>query len=428
MRLENASSGLYLFCNDSEDIIDQILFPKKTVFTVGKDFNILFVHKTINNFFAFLHKKIPELEKLKNKNQLLLKESHTRVQKHQLKKLIARIDREIQNIKQRKQWQEYAIESKPHLEKFISINPKNKIVKFGKISGEEVDPVTEQIRKNCINDYLEIARKYIPTIEIHRNEEYEPTCPACGVKYEEGAVENDGFLECKCGYMETIFSKESMFKDTSRCESTRGDGDYQNRQNYEKTIDKLAGKRDEELPNKFYSDIDKYLQSYRFPKGERIRQMPLNDDGTRGKWMDEDGKILTTSRGLLTRALKETGYSDYYEDERYISNKYWGWRLPDIPPHIKEKYMELHDIQQPAYAQTKKKRKSALNTQYQAFRNTQLIEKLYGHYIFHNRKCNIDDFRVVKTEEIINEHDKIWTNMCQLTNLPLILKTGLEKD
>ena len=390
--------------NETSEIPDNINVKYST------DFNILWVHKVISTHYSMQHKKMSRLEKELELKTMLMEKAITEIDRFDIKRKINKIEDEIDDIKNQHSWKKYNEESKEYIESYKEIRPTHKVVRFGKNeTGDAEEEDMLNLRLYIIGKYLDVAKKYYP-IDVRIETKYNPNCPVCSGDLEELGIESDGVLQCVCGYEQILYSKESIYKDTTRVESNRSDNNYQDRDNFEKAIMKYQGKQENNLPSSMFVDLDKYCRSYGFPTSDEVKNMPLNVDGSRGSWMNPDGTSGRTSREFLFKALKETGYADYYDDERLILYLYWNWPRPNIS-NLEEKLMDDYDLTQAAYIKIPKTRKSSPNTQYRLFRHLQAN----GH------KCTIDDFRVVKTPDILQEHNNLWKTMCTMTNYPLIL-------
>lgn len=376
--------------------------PEKIDACYSTDFNILWVHRKILNYFNGRKSRLTQLmSEIAFQNQLREK-ARKQVDRIAIDKRINEFKNEVYDIENNVKYNEYLKQATQYLELYRQNTPGYRLVSFGRNEDAviEDDNVT-RYRVKIISLYLDVASKYYP-IDIRRSCVITSECPICGQDVTEVGVETGGVIECECGYEQAVYTKESMYKDTSRIESNRTDGNYQDRENFEKAIRKFQGKQENVLPPNLLQDLDKWMISYQLPTSAEIKAMELNIDDSRGP----------TSRDLLFKALKETNYSDYYEDERLILYLLWDWPRPDLS-HLEEKLMDDYDLTQFGFNDIDdKNRKSSLNTQYRLFRHTQANECKY----------TIDDFRVVKTPDILAEHDRLWTIMCQKTDYPLILR------
>lgn len=240
-----------------------------------------------------------------------------------------------------------------------------------------MDNNLERIR--IIEEYLSHARKY-DNISISGNfvldvsicgecgtsrKEYEDACPQCGFIY--------GIL----GYPVTISGSTSSYSDRS---------------NFLKVLQRFQGLQKNTIKEDLFLTLDKYFESIGFPSREEIKKRPLDKYGYR------EG----TSKGMIINALGSTGYNKYYNDINLICHMYWGYTLPDIS-YLIPLIMEDYDTIQPIIIELKKNiLKSSINTQYRLFR--QLYQRGYP--------CTPYDFKIVRTEKIINIYEWIWENVC----------------
>lgn len=385
----------------TEDVPDESI-PSKIEGKYNSDFNILWIHRVIVSHFNIQKKRLPRsIQNLEYEKELYEKAT-TIIDKNSIRKTINELEKHIYEISNDKKKNEYLEKVTDYLREYQKLRPQHRVVYFGKKKKIEEDEDDETVKNRVIliSNYIDIAGEYYD-IDVRRVKTKNSLCQVCGADIAKVGVDNDGVLECICGYEYVTYSKESMYKDTARLESTRSDGNYQDRENFEKAIDNFGCKQEDNLPQGLEDAINSYMTSYGFLSAEEIRKLPLNKDGSRGN----------TSIELLTTILKSTGYSEYYDNVRLILYKIWGWEKKDIS-HLKEILMADYDKTQRVYVTIEKDRKSSLNSQYRLFRHLQA----------NNYPCTIDDFRVVRTPSILNEHDKLWSIMCKETKYPLILK------
>jgi hypothetical protein len=151
---------------------------------------------------------------------------------------------------------------------------------------------------------------------------------------------------------------------------------------------------------KMFHDLDVYFDRKHVPSRETVIKQPLNENGTRGK----------TSRNMLLTALSETGYSDYYVDCSLIGVLYWKWTAPDVSD-LEDKIMDHYDKTQKVFLSLENiDRDSSPNIQFRLFRHLQLV----GH------PCVAEDFKIVKTQEILENLENLWYIMCMGAGLPYL--------
>jgi hypothetical protein len=112
---------------------------------------------------------------------------------------------------------------------------------------------------------------------------------------------------------------------------------------------------------------------------------------------------------MMFKALSETNNSVFYEDVNLICHLYWGWLLPDISAD-EDQIMNDYDMTQDVFKKIPKDRRSSLNAQY----------RLWQHLRIRGYKYPIDDFKIVKTPDILVEHDRIMKIMCEECKLPFL--------
>jgi hypothetical protein len=174
---------------------------------------------------------------------------------------------------------------------------------------------------------------------------------------------------------------------------------YEDRENFWKALQRFQGKQNNHIPERLFKELDDYFVSFGLLTGKQICSLELTKKGTRGN----------TSRGMMFKALSETNNSVFYEDVNLICHLYWGWLLPDISSD-EEQIMNDYDITQEVFKKIPKDRRSSLNAQY----------RLWQHLRIRGYKYPIDDFKIVKTPDILVEHDRIMKIMCDECELPFI--------
>jgi len=386
----------------TKDIIKEEL-PSRVESYYKDDFNILDIHNLILKRFESNRKgRIEELQKELTIENNKLKTIQTIIDYNITRSLIAKLTKQIENLNNRNDIIEYEESVADLIEmyktlgttKIISFKKDTKIISLNETSDES------KLRHTIIREYLEIARKYIQ-IDVIREYPNNNNCPGCKLNYSEMIMDDEnGISFCpKCGIERYHLIRTSLNNDLTKIQTNTRNG-YDDRDNFYKALLRYQGKQQNRLPENLISVLDIYFESFGLSVSEHIRSLPLNPDGkTRGQ----------TTREMMYRALYETGYAIYYEDVNLICHIYWGWILPDIS-HIEDDIMEDYDKVQKIYESLPKNRKSNLNTQYRLFKHLQL----------RGCQCSIDDFKMVKTREILEYHDATWQIMVTEAGLPFI--------
>lgn len=299
---------------------------------------------------------------------------------------------------------EYQNESQQFIKEYQTFNNKNNVITFGNsFDSSQKNNELQEKKLQVIKNYLEIAEKYLP-LDICYEYPKNNHCFSCDFNLDDVYIDDDGFQYCpKCGTERIIY-----FGSVRSISLNSGvKKEYEDRKNFWIALMKYQCKQQTRFPEKkMFQSLDKYFQRKGIQSREEIRQMPLNNNGTRGK----------TSRNMLITALGETGYSDYYVDCSLIGLLYWNWKAPNVS-HLEEKIMEDYEATQKIFLMLIHQkifknidRDSSPNIQFRLFRHLQLV----------NHPCVSEDFKIVKTPEILENLEVMWKIMCQGTGLNYI--------
>ena len=387
-KLQNINPNFHDVKNERSDEIPNV--------TYTDDCNILNLHKMV----------LSKLKtSVKTELQVLKEEYRTEVEKVKMKQ--SRIDRnfslsqinklqkQIVQMESSLSIENYLKESEETLNSYKQLGPLRKIISFGNATNPSTTPkistpnVTDsEYRHDLIENYLQIANKYIK-LNIVKSNAGMNFCKECKSDLTKNMISSDdGITRCKICSTEYVTMMNGM--EDSEVTSSTNPSSYEDRKTFIKAIMHYQGKQPNRLEG-LEVKLDKYFNVIGLPSGEEIRSLPLNKDGTRGK----------TGRELLFLALKELGLSAFYEDDWLICHEYWGWKLPEIS-HLEEVIVIDYDISQGIYEKYKGVRKSNMNNQYRLWRH---LDRL-GH------DCLPDDFRIVRTQEILDFYEKVWVQIC----------------
>jgi len=241
----------------------------------------------------------------------------------------------------------------------------------------------KRYRLGLIEDFLNIASKYI-NINISKKD-ISTGCSSCGYdisKLEEH--ETDSFTCPNC-YVEIVkmVGVVSSSQETGKKVST-GDSKI----NFVKDLNRFQGKfKNTKVPPNLIELLDIYFTEHNFPIGTEIKSSPE--------------LLKKTSKELMYKALKTVGMSKFYKDVNLICNLYWDWELINLDD-LETKILERYDIINEVFEKMKDDRSSALNTQYELW----WILTDLGY------PCDAKEFKVPKTEEIFNYHEKKRHEIC----------------
>ena len=352
--------------------------------------NIYELHKKIVN--ALLYKNTIDIENYKIKLSILNRERETFQtvsQKIITINNIKKYERCISDNESHKNLYMFTEETKNILSEYSKLEPVDFSVDFDKPIQKFVE--ITGMRKKLLTEYLTITKRYVRINVISKTKRFN-MCINCGC--DSFVQMGNGNVMCENCSMEIVkFALSKSAQDYSLQAKNRSN--YQDLENFIKALSKYQGKQPPKDTEQLCKALNQFFQRYDMPDGEIIRKMPLNSDGvTRGN----------TSRDKMKKALSETGYSHLYDEMNLICHLYWGWKLPDVS-HLEKKILEYYETSQKYFLMIKtNKRKSCLNSQYRLYR----LLNLCGH------KCNLKDFKLLKTPEIWHNHETMWEKICEL--------------
>lgn len=395
--------SLKMYTTDKDsDIYEYDKLPSIIEGNYTYDYNILNIHNLILKRFKML--KIKNSNILNNKleiEQENIKKRQKIVDRIASNKNIEKILHELEKLKNNIDYNEYLDKSSKFIKEYIKLGPIVKVISFTKNNRDNdvlcpEDDETQIIRHRLIFEYLEIARKYIQ-INLIRIIPNTNCCSGCKIDFDECPMETDvqGLYYCtNCGLEIIMISKTPFYKDGNRVNSSRNN--YEDRANFEKVILRYQGKQPNKPGKELYERLDEYFISKNLPSSKEVKAKPLINDKRPG-----------TSRQLMYKALKDLGYSSYYDDINLICNVFWGWKLPNIA-HLEDQIIKDYDISQRVYDNLPNKdgRKSSLNSQW----------RLYKHLCRLDWPCKSKDFKIPTTPDILEFHTMKWAEICAILN------------
>jgi hypothetical protein len=309
---------------------------------------------------------------------------------------IRNLQTQLDDLNNEKKMNEYLSKVSFLIEVFQLIGYKKKVISFGNIKQNKKDDIYNKHRRFVIEKYIDIFKNY-HDINITYPCNTKTLCQVCKYDLTKYMSEDVGGVVCpRCNTEKTILMHTCIVSD-SKFSNTK-DG-YEDRENFWKALQRFQGKQNNHIPERLYKELDEYFKSFGLPCGEEICKFELSKKGTRGN----------TSRSMMFKALSETNNSVFYEDVNLICHLYWGWLLPDISAD-EDQIMNDYDMTQDVFKKIPKDRRSSLNAQY----------RLWQHLRIRGYKYPIDDFKIVKTPDILVEHDRIMKIMCEECKLPFL--------
>lgn len=368
--------------------------PDRVVDSYIDDYNILELDDIIQKRFTYNRKVL--LEELNRKlaiEKVNLSRPGTVVERKAINAAIKSLNDSIDAITSDRDLLKYQKESREILEHYRNIGIKKKIISFKMAPRESKKDEDDEFRHHIIARYLDIARKYIQ-LDITREIPYNNNCPNCNSHLEEVAIDDETIMMCcsECDYQVHNIARTVSSTDVIK----PAGGGYDDQENFLKALRRYQGKQQNHLPDTLYQELDNYFISYDLPTSEEVMSAPLNEKGTRGN----------VTKELMYRALFAIKRMAYYEDVPLITHLYWGFTLPDVS-HLEDKILDDYSKTQRIYETLIKQRKSNLNISFRLFKHLQLR----GH------KCSIEDFKMVKTRDILEYHDMMWKQIMDKAQL-----------
>ena len=373
--------------------------------TYKDDYNILEIDELIKKRLTKnKEEKIKQFELKREQEQHKLTDnakSQTIVERKNCLMRIDSINKDIENLTNDTALKKYLNEVETIIAHYKDLGPIPKVISFKSQNKSEAikDPLTDTqlYRYSLIDSFLSIARNYID-INVIRENNVGQCCLGCGSPLNDSYIEELGILNCPdCGMEREHLTKQPFYKDTTRV-NTSSRNNYDDRDNFLKAILRFQGKQPNRFPTNLFSTLDAYFKAYGLSTGEDIKMT---------KELDDRGRRVGTDKDLMYKALHDTGNALLYEDINLLCHLYWGWLLPDISS-LEELIMDDYDKSQRVYERLKLARTSCLNTQYRLFKHLQL----------RGYPCRADDFKIVKTRDILETHERIWYLICKELSWP----------
>lgn len=390
----------YIDENEKEkNQIEEEQLPDRIEGTYIFDYDIFKIHHILDQKFEQNRKKkLDELSKLMQKENLKIKGKQNLIERKTSRNKIAQYEKDIKILEEKLDKKEYLIKAIPLLEEYEALGSLKQKIAFNNhgIKEEECSESEERqlYRHEIIGDYLEIARKYI-NIDLMRKLPNEKGCPGCGLSYEEAEVIEDdsGLMICPgCGLEKIKIVKSAIFADNNRVNNSRNN--YEDRANFEKVVMRYQGKQITKPPKELYDKLEAWFLKQDLYTAEHYNSLPLN----------EEGRKEGTSKELMMEALSGVSLPGYYDDINLICHIYFGWSLPDIS-HLEEAIMKDYDDFQRVYESLDKEgRKSSLNSQWKLW----LLLKRRGW------PCKAADFKIPTTPSILDYHKIISKQVYQI--------------
>lgn len=271
----------------------------------------------------------------------------------------------------------YVLEATNLIEKYKEILSAPMKVNFvGKVSRNNRE------KQQIINEYLEIASKYID-ININVEKKEKIICKNCSGK-EFDIDESTNIYICQvCSAQQFIMKNVSSYRDINRI-NISAKYVYDKKVHFRDTIKQLQAKQLATIPNEVYEQLEEQFD---------LHHLLLGDKSTPKK---ERFKNITKEH--IDIFLKELEYTKHYENVYLIHYNMTGKKPIDIG-HLEDRLLSDFDKLVEAYERKFKNidRKNFINTNYV------LMQLL----IRHKFPCKKEDFTMLKTIDRKQFHDDV---------------------
>lgn len=381
--------------------------PEQIRGTYQEDYNICYVDDIIcKKLQREKHETIPDLKKKYKKLETLSHTPQTHLERKNTLNEMEKLEKEIKLIETGEKLRIYKERVKNIISEYKRCRKSVKVIVFDEDETEENnnnEPDEEFAKRiGLIENYLEVAARYIDIDVIRTNVKSENICIGCGTSLANVATNSNGTIRCPnedCRTEHDVLIVAKMTKDHVTSVSNPQDESIDN---FLRAFNRYQGLQSERPDESLYEQLDEYFISRGLPTGREVREMELNSRGRRGD----------TNHAMLRKALSKTKNSGYYEDVNLIAHIYWGWELPNVM-HYKDiiisHYMKTQKVFYDISPQ-ERGRTSSLGTQFRLWRHLQLV----GH------ECYMDEFKIAENAESLRTHNKLWKMMCEGADDPNI--------
>ena len=270
---------------------------------------------------------------------------------------------------------------------YTQIGPIKKYITFGKsttFKNNEESTDKKLHRFSLIEDFLTIASRYVK-INISKRINFKG-CTVCGADLKNiQCSDNDNFVcgNCNAETIQLVKFKPSVDNTIKKTSVL-----YKGKINFTKELSRYQGKlKNIKIPQDLVPLLDEYFEQVNFPIGSEVR--------------NNAGLVARTNKDLMYNALKKLGLSNLYKDIHLVCNIYWGWELINLD-HLETKILEKYDTINEVFESLKNERFSALNTQYELWWILTMLD----------HSCSASDFKIPKTPEIFEYHEKKREEIC----------------
>lgn len=251
-------------------------------------------------------------------------------------------------------------------------------------------------RAQLVREFASTVRQHTDIIMIEAIDDQPNSysrCPECN---NVRRLVNDVTLVCDdCGISDININKDS-YQSGNRKTVMVSKNEYSSRDNFIKELEKMQAKQKNSLPHDIIEKLDEHFKAFNLHTSAEVKAMP-KIGRRRGTYKKSDlRKALSAHKELRP----------YYKHIDLLAKLYWGWDPITLTDEQYNQLMSNYDTAQAIlYKINKGVRKSCISVEYSKFRHLKLL----------GIECSKDDFNIVSTEEILNNYEKMWQEVCKQT-------------
>lgn len=373
--------------------------------TYINDYKITSLHSRLVEQYKKTKARIPELERLLEKECALTEAAKTKVSALNHKHLCNELGARIEDLHKDHTFNLFKEEVTDVLKAYSSLGSTRTVLSFKKQNSTsqswdlvKEESELEQIKTLLVARYVDIASKYayIKIDRVMSPKHKGQLCYNCEEKIDSRDQCSSGFLACpKCHVENPINFNSSINREDMSHVQPKEDSIN----NFEMALKKYMGLQ-ALPPKKLIDKLNKHLKSRGLPTSEDVKTLPLDKYNKRGN----------TSCKMLIDALSSINEVKHYEDVHLIGSMLWGWKLPDLS-EVKDTILHHFRVTQRVFNSmciTERWRNSALGIQF----------RLYAHLMVVGHKCRFDDFKIPSSRHSLNIHLNNWRIMCKKSGIP----------
>lgn len=342
------------------------------------ELDILTIDARIRKSFEVEHSLLPKhSEKLRELEESLKTEHLRRSVRDVMVRARDNLVKHVEELSSLREYNLYLVEAVPFIEEYKEILKTPVKVSFmGKTSKDD------RQKRKIVEQYLEIASKYI-SIEVDKNcKSHRIICPNCSNKKDFDIIDSNTYICTNCYARQTVMIHNSSYNDIDRVNiSTKYM--YDPKIHFRDCIKQYQGKQNCTIPQKVYDDLEEQFERHHL----------LIEGNHKNKQ-----KFVNITKNHIMIFLKELDYPKHYENVHLIHYNFTGIKPDDIS-HLEDKLLDDFDVLIDLYHKRFKniKRKNFINTQY----------VLYQLLCHHRHPCKKEEFIILKTVDRKFFHDEI---------------------